>query len=213
MPEITVTINGVTKLLEKLNPYKASGPEMVSARFLKEVATEISPTLTLPFNASILQSIIPTDWKEALINPIYKKGKNDRGIAENYCPISLTSVTCKLLEHIVHSNIFKHLEANKILSETQHGFRKRRGCDTQLVMVVNDFAKNLNYSQQLDTISLDFSKAFDKVNHHKPLIKMDHYGIRGKPLDWMKDFLSERTQQVVVNGESSTKEKVTSGVP
>ena len=80
-------------------------------------------------------------------------------------------------------------------------------------MVVNDVAKNLNYSQQFDTILLDFSKAFDKVNHHKLLIKMDHYGIRGKLLDWMKDFLSERTQQVVVNGESSTKEKVTSGVP
>ena len=143
---------------------------MVSARFLKEVATEISPALTLLFNASILQSIIPTDWKEALINPIYKKGKNDRGIAENYRPISLTSVTCKLLEHIIHSNITKHLEANAILSDTQHGFRKRRGCDTQLVMVVNDFAKNLNYSQQLDKILLDFSKAFDKVNHHKLLI-------------------------------------------
>ena len=80
-------------------------------------------------------------------------------------------------------------------------------------MVVNDFAKNLNYSQQLDTILLDFSKAFDKVNHRKLLIKMDHCGIRGKLLDWMKDFLSERTQQVVVNGESSTKEKVTSGAP
>ena len=115
-------------------------------------------------------------------------------------------MTCKLLEHIIHSNIIKHLE------DTQHGFRKRRGCDTQLVMVVNDCAKNLNYSQQLDTILLDFSKAFDKVNHHKLLIKMDHYSIRGKLLDWMKDFLSERTQ-VVVNSESSTKEKVTSGVP
>ena len=167
MPEITVTINGVTKLLEKLS--KASGPDMVSARFLKEVATEISPALTLLFNASILQSIIPTDWKEALINPIYKK-ENDRGIAENYRPISPTSVTCKLLEHIIHSNIIKHLEANEILSDTQHGFRKRRGRDTQLVMVMNDFAKNLNYSQQLDTILLDFSKAFDKVNHRKLLI-------------------------------------------
>ena len=197
------------KILPPLHPYSTRSEFVLhELKFLKEVATEISPALTLLFNASILQSIIPTDWKEALINPIYKKGKNDRGIAENYRPISLTSVTCKLLEHIIHSNIIKHLEANEILSDTQHGFRKRRGRDTQLVMVVNDFAKNLNYSQQLDTILLDFSKAFDKVNHHKLLIKMDHYGIRGKLQDWMKDFLSERTQQVVVNGESSTKEKV-----
>ena len=130
MPEITITINGVKKLLEKINPHKASGPDMVSAKFLKEVATEISPALTLLFNASILQSIIPTDWKEAFINPTYKKGKNNRGIAENYRPISLTSVTCKLLEHIIHSNIIKHLEANTILSDKQHGFRKRRGYET-----------------------------------------------------------------------------------
>ena len=188
MPEITITINGVEKLLDKINPHKASGPDMVSVKFLKEVATEISPALTLLFNASILQSIIPTDWKEAFINPTYKKGKNNRGIAENYRPISLTSVTCKLLEHIIHSNIIKHLEANTILSDKQHGFRKRRGCETQLVMVVNDFAKNLNNSQQMDTILLDFSKAFDKVNHRKLMIKMDHYGIRGKLLDWMNDF-------------------------
>ena len=74
MPEIIISINGVKKLLGKINPHKASGPDMVSARFLREVATQISPALTLLFNASILQSIIPTDWKDALINPIYKKG-------------------------------------------------------------------------------------------------------------------------------------------
>ena len=64
----------------------------------------------------------------------------------------------------------------------------------------------------MDTILLDFSKAFDKVNHRKLMIKMDHYGIRGKLLDWMNDFLSERTQQVIINGESSSKGKVISGV-
>ena len=80
-------------------------------------------------------------------------------------------------------------------------------------MVVYDFAKNLNNSQQVDTILQDFNKAFDKVNHRKLLIKLDHYGIRGKLLDWMNDFLSERTQQVIINGESSSKGKVISGVP
>ena len=75
----------------------------------------------------------------------------------------------------------------------------------QLIIVANDFAKNLNNSQQVDTILLDFSKAFDKVNHRKLLIKMEHYGIRGNILDWMNDFLSERTQQVIINGESSSK--------
>ena len=80
-------------------------------------------------------------------------------------------------------------------------------------MAVNDFAKILNNSQQVDTILLDSSKAFDKVNHRKLLMKMEHYGIRGKLLDWMKDFLSDRTQQVIINGGCSSKAKVISGVP
>ena len=83
-------------------------------------------------------------------------------------------------------------------------------------MVVNDCAKNLNNSQQVDTILLDFSKAFDEINHRKLMIKMDHYGVRDKLLDWMNDFLSERTQQVIINRlliESSSKGKVISGVP
>ena len=186
---------------------------MVSARFIKEVADEIAPALTLLFNASLCQGLITNAWKEALINPIYKPGKRDRGNAENYRPISLTSVTCKILEHIVHSNVMSHLENNDILSDVQHGFRKRRGCDTQLVLVINDFAKALNNAQKLDTILLDFSKAFDKVNHRKLCIKLDHFGIRGKLLDWFTDFLTGRSQQVVINGESSPKAKVTSGVP
>ena len=85
MPEITVTINGITKLLEKLNPYKASGPDMVSARFLKEVATEISPALTLLFNASIIQSIIPTDWKEAQERK--ERQRNRRKLSPNFANI------------------------------------------------------------------------------------------------------------------------------
>ena len=142
--------------------------------------------------------------KKHLSTHLTRKG---RTIEELQKIIDLTYVTCKLLEHIIHSNMSKHLEANTILSDKQHGFRKRRGCETQLAMVVNDFAKNLNNSQQVDTILLDFSKAFDKVNHRNLMIKVDHYGIRGKLLDWMNDFLSERTQQVIINGESS------SGVP
>ena len=70
MPEITITINGVKQLLSKLNPYKASGPYLVRTRFLKEFATEISPALTLLFNTSLLQGIIPAEWNEGFINPI-----------------------------------------------------------------------------------------------------------------------------------------------
>ena len=213
MLDIHVTESGVQNLLLKLNVFKATGPDSIPARFLNEVAYEITPALTLAFNASLDQGRTPDDWKQAIINPIYKPGKKDRSNPENYRPISLTCITCKILEHIVHSNIMYHLDVNKILIEVQHGFRKGRSCETQLITTVNDFAHALNEGQQLDTIILDFSKAFDKVDHTKLFLKLNHYGIRGKTLDWIKDFLSNRIQWVAINGAKSSMSSVRSGVP
>ena len=213
MPDILINENGVRKLLKDINPFKAAGPDGVQSRFLKEAADEIVPGLTLLFKASIHQSEVPNDWRHANISPLYKPGKSDRSNAENYRPVSLTSVSCKLLEHIIHSNIMRHLDDTGVLSDVQHGFRKKRSCETQLVLTVNDFARSLNEGQQLDTILLDFSKAFDKVNHRKLCLKLNHYGVRGQTLMWIKNFLHNRSQRVVVNGKESSSTDVTSGVP
>ena len=213
MSDFQVSVVGVTKILKELKTSKASGPDGISARFLNEVSDEIAPAMALLFNASLQQSAIPTEWKQAIINPIYKAGKMDRGKAENYRPISLTSVTCKLMEHIICTNINKHLENNGVLSNAQHGFRKKRNCETQLIAAINDFARALNDGMQIDTILLDFSKAFDKVDHRKLCLKLENYGIRGNLLNWIKDFLNNRKQWVVINGERSSVAKVKSGVP
>jgi hypothetical protein len=78
----------------------------------------------------------------------------------------LTSISCKIMaEHIMHSNIISHLEANNILSNYQHGFRKERSCESQLLLTIQDLADGLNNGDQIDCILLDFSKAFDKVPH------------------------------------------------
>lgn len=102
---------------------------------------------------------------------------------------------------------------NNILTDTQHGFRKSRSCETQLITVVNDIARSLNDGGQLDVALLDFSKAFDKVNHRKLCLKLEHYGIRGELLSWIKNYLSERTQKVMVERKMSDPVAVTSGVP
>ena len=151
---------------------------------LKELATEVSPILTTIFNASIQQGKIPDQWKEALITPLFKKG--ERGKASNYRPVSLTSICCKLMEHILHSNIITHLEKNGILSDYQHGFRKQR---SQLVITLQELADGLNSGDQMDCVLLDFSKAFDKVPHQRLLNKCHFYGIRGNTLEWISSFL------------------------
>ena len=211
MEEITVEENGVRKLLRNLNPRKASGPDKIPCRLLKELANELAPALTHLFNQSLRTGEVPSIWKHALVQPIYKKG--DRAQAANYRPISLTCVCCKLLEHIVRTGITKHLENNNIISDAQHGFRKARSCETQLILTIQDFASEIDSSGQTDAILLDFSKAFDRVPHQRLLRKLEFYGIRGNINKWIENFLLNRTQQVLVEGETSCIGAVISGVP
>ena len=90
--------------------------------------------------------------------------------------VPLTSVCCKAMEHILASKIMKHGEENNILYPLQHGFRKSRSCEMQLIEFVDDISKNLQEGQQTDILILDFAKAFDKVNHSLLIHKLQHYG-------------------------------------
>ena len=211
VPRITVSTPGVVKLLKDLNPSKATGPDSIPGKLLKEAASELAPALSIIFQTSIDQGQIPDDWKSAKIAPVYKKG--DRSQPSNYRPISLTSICCKVIEHIIHSSVITHLENHHILSDHQHGFRKRRSTETQLILTIQDLVHNLNAGEQTDAILLDFSKAFDKVPHRRLLLKLQHYGVRGNILAWIQDFLSDRTQEVVLDGSTSSRCSVTSGVP
>ena len=134
-------------------------------------------------------------------------------LAVNYRPVSLTCICSKLMEHIMVSQISRHLDTHKILLKNQHGFLSRLSCETQLLEFVQELHDNLNNGQQVDAIIMDFSKAFDKVAHKRLLHKLDNYGISGKANRWIADFLSGRSQQVVVEGCASGKVPVTSGVP
>ena len=211
MDDITVCQNGVTKLLRNLKPFTATGPDGIPTKLLKEAAEEVSPAVTLLFQASISQGRVPPQWKKANIVPLFKKGS--RSSPANYRPISLTSVLCKLCEHIIHCSIIRHLSANEILSDAQHGFRKRRSCDTQLIVTIEDLAKGIEEKSQTDVILLDYEKAFDKVSHRHLLAKVNHYGIQGSTFRWISDFLHSRSQVVLVDGQKSMETNVTSGVP
>jgi hypothetical protein len=138
MKSFDITCNGITKLLKQLNPYKAPGPDNISPRILKELATDISPLLQLIFQKSLDTGVVPDDWRIANVSPVYKKGQ--KSLAKNYRPISLTSVCCKTMEHILASKIMKHGEENNILYPLQHGFRKDHSCETQLIEFVDDIS-------------------------------------------------------------------------
>ena len=126
--------------------------------------------------------------------------------------MSLTSVCCKVQEHIIVSNILRHVEDHDILTDCQHVFRARRSCETQMI-TVHELAESLDNGRQVDMIILDFSRAFDRVPHQRLQKKLDHYGVRCQTYNWIRSFLTNRSQQVIVNGATSDKVPVVSGVP
>ena len=148
LENISITIDGVQKLLASLDPSKAPGPDGLSPRVLKEIAAELAPALTLLYQASLDTGIVPSDWRSANVSPVYKKG--ERYKPENYRPISLTSILCKQLEHIVVSNIMSYCENHSILCHNQHGFRRGHSCETQLLGFADEVSKHLEKGSQED---------------------------------------------------------------
>ena len=167
--QIIVTSLGVQKLLESLTVNKASGPDGVPTYLLRELSHELAPILASLFQQSLDQGQLPNDWIKANVVPILKKGK--RSLASNYRPLSLTSVTSKILEHIICHHIWKHLKDHNVLSNFQHGFCKQRNCETQLIiiMAIHDLVSAVNSKKQVDALISDFSKAFDGVPHQRLL--------------------------------------------
>ena len=211
MDHITITPDGVLKLLQEIKIRKATGPDMIPARILRDYAAELAPILTFIFQQSLDTGTVPSDWRTANIVPIYKKG--DKSNPSNYRPVSLTSICSKLIEHIIFSQIMTHYDNHHILADVQHGFRPGRSCESQLIITTHDLASALDDKQQVDAVVLDFSKAFDRVPHQRLLKKLQHNGINGSLLYWIQNFLTTRSQRVVIDGQSSASVPVTSGVP
>ena len=122
MPEIKISSDGILKLLHVIKPHKASGPDRIPNRLLKELASELAPILAALYNQSLSTGELPDDWSNALISPVFKKGNVH--LASNYRPVSLTSVACKLLKHVICSHIHAHIEQHDLLTQSSTGSGK-----------------------------------------------------------------------------------------
>ena len=211
LTNFTISQDTVIRYIDRLNPFKSPGPDNFYPKVIKECKQELVLPLSDIFNQSLKEGIVPVDWKTANVTPIHKKGdKSDPG---TYRPVSITSIVGKLLESIITDKIVEHLASHSLLRDSQHGFRRNKSCLTNLLEFFNDIYKIHDETRAADIIYLDFQKAFDKVPHRRLLKKVEALGISGNILKWINNWLSDRKQRVVINGEASEWLPVTSGVP
>ena len=201
----------VLNLLQDLDVNKSPGPDGLHPKALKELAQTITKPLTKIFNLSLSTGKVPDVWKVGNITALFKKG--DKALPGNYRPVSLTSVACKLLEKIIRSLMVDHMKMNNLFSDRQFGFISGRSTTLQLLKVMDIWTKVIDNGGCVDTVYMDFMKAFDKVPHRRLMEKLRAYGFSIQIRRWIEDFLNGRSQKVIVNGVESSEHAVTSGIP
>ena len=179
---------------------------------ITKLITILSVPLSLIFNSFISVGRMPSNWKRAVVTPIFKKGLPS--LPQNYRPISCTSIFCKLMERVIANEISQYLDRSNLLNSAQHGFLRGKSTTTNLLETVSEWTVTLeNHNvNNVTTIFIDFQKAFDSVSHKKLITKLKLYGISGNVLNLIQDFLADRTQVTRVNNEYSYTSQVTSGV-
>ena len=197
--------------LDSLSSKSAAGPDGVPSILLKNCKRSLADPLLILFRTFLQSGVIPSILKEAFVVPIHKGGS--RAVPANFRPVSLTSHIIKTMERIIRKSMVNHLEVFKKLNESQHGFRSHRSCLSQLLEHHDTILGFLEDGENVDSIYLDFSKAFDKVDIGILCHKLRDLGISGKVGIWLHNFLTDRNQYIIANGVKSAKSKVKSGVP
>ena len=199
----------VNNELCKLNVNKSPGYDEISAKFLKDAASEIKGVVTYLVNLSICKNEFPDELKFAKIRPLYKKNKKTE--VENYRPVNVLSIVSKILERAVHMQLEKYLTDSNILYSHQSGFRKQFSTDTCLINLMDYINKSISEGDYVGMVLLDLQKAFDTVNHTILCEKLKIMGVGC--VEWFISYLSNRKQIVIVNNVKSSPGLVTCGVP
>ena len=207
--DLTLNESTILAALKALEVGKATGPDEIPAKLLKETASVIAPSLCRIFNKSLQLGSLPSDWKLANVVHVHKKGAKDH--VENYRPISLLPIVSKVFERCVLNSIKDHLY--HVISPKQHGFCTGRSCVTNLLETFDHIGSLLGSGSQVDTIYLDMSKAFVKVSHRRLVHKLIQAGFGSNLLNWFGSYPSCRRQRVTVLGATSEDLPATSRVP
>ena len=206
-----ITLDDMLKLVAMLDQNRATGLDDIPAYFIKSSIHSITPIILRICNMSIEHGIFPDMWKKARLIPIHKA--ETRTERSNYRPISILPVLSKLLERHVANSYVKFLTENNVLSSCQHGFRPHHSCESTLILIYEHLLSNIEKGLINGVALVDFSKAFDLVDHSILLRKLELYGITPLALKWFKSYLNERYQRVEIASFLSNPALIKSGVP
>ena len=210
---LAVTPVGIAEIITTIKSLKNKKCAIneISVHIIKENSHLIAPALKILFNQSISSGVFPAKLKKATVIPLHKSdSKLDKN---NYRPISLLSIFSKIFEKLMLKPLSKYLNDFNIIHPSQYGFQANKSTHLALKKFSEFLYRNLDESKHVLSIFIDYSKAFDTVSHSILLKKLNHYGIRGSILQWFRSYLSNRTQQTIINGVKSEPSKITSGVP
>ena len=208
---IEVSEADVYKELNSLKRKKATGLDNLPPGLLKDAASSLAKPLTHMINLSFKTGVVPTDWKEARVVPVYKSGP--RSQVDNYRPISILPTLSKILEKLFHKQLMNHLERNGLLFNYQFEFRAKRSTEQAVIYFLGHIRREADKGRLTGALFIDLSKAFDTISHSVLLSKLQAYGITDNELNWLTDYLFNRKQVVQYNETFSNSCPVFTGVP
>ena len=203
----------ILPIIKNLNVDKAHGWDQLSIRMIKTCGDAITFPLKLIFKSMINEGVFPDDWKKSNVVLIHKK--ESKNLIKNYQPISLLPIFGKVFERLVFNMLFNFFLQNKLFTPCQSGFIPGDSCVLQLLSITHEIYKSFDCHPPTDMRGtfLDISKAFDKVWHKGLIFKLKTYGVEGKLLKLLENYLTDRQQRVVLNDQMSSQQNVYAGIP
>ena len=201
----------IAKAIDRLSSSPACGFDEITAFMVKTGKSQLLDILSFLFNMSIRTKRFPQLWKVAKVTPLFKSG--DHNDENNYRPISILPTLGKVLERLIHDQLYSHLTNNKLLTDNQSGFRKGSSTGTCLVDFLHHIYGEVDGGGACGVLFLDLSKAFDTVNHEIIRIKLKALGVKESSVSWFVSYLTGRTQYTNVNNTLSEPIEIRMGVP
>ena len=201
----------IEKIIDNIKKDVATGPDTIPSKIIKQTKTIIGPYITKIINLSYETNQFPDILKRAIIKPIHKK--EDKNDISNYRPISILTVISKIFERAALNQLLKYFEKYSLISILQHAYQKNKGTVTCLFELLNDVYELIDEKYKVALVSLDLSKAFDSINHTLLLKKLKSFNLDTDSVDYIKSYLSDRTQVSKFGNYTSSEEKIMSGVP